>query len=180
VWIAGRGARILQLAGEVGDGALIGALCSEPGLRYANTQIDLGLTRSGRIRSAVARAIWLHTGVASDEAVARDAVRPIVAGVLVSSGDAIRAIGIPVPEELLQRAARTPYGVHNPEMLAFARTLPTDVLDHFSVAGTPRQIGRRLAVLATMGIDHLAIVPWLAPGQSMTSFMRDLAAALPS
>jgi len=43
VWIAGRGPAVLELAGAVAQGVMVGALASEPGLRYANEHIDKGL-----------------------------------------------------------------------------------------------------------------------------------------
>lgn len=178
IWIAGRGARILQLAGEIADGALIGAFCSEPGLRYANGQIDRGLEIAGRERGAVRRGIWLHTAIAEDAEAARDAVRPIVAGVLISSGEALRSIGIPLPADLMRDAAITPYGMHEPRMLALARRIPRDVLDHFCVAGSPTEVAARLAGLDHFGIDHVSIVPWLARGQSIRTFISELADAV--
>jgi 5,10-methylenetetrahydromethanopterin reductase len=178
VWIAGRGERILEAAGEIADGAMIGAFCSEPTLRYANGRIDRGLKRAGRPPSDIKRAIWLHTGVASDAETARDAVRMIVAGALISSHRALAAMRLPIPSDLLKEAAVTPYGQHDPGMLAFARKIPTHVLDHFSVSGTPSECAVRFEQLARFGIDHVAVVAWMHPGQSMRSFISDLSAAL--
>jgi 5,10-methylenetetrahydromethanopterin reductase len=48
MYIAGRGPLVLQAAGEVGDGAMIGPLASQVTLEYALTQIRKGARRAGR------------------------------------------------------------------------------------------------------------------------------------
>ena len=124
------------------------------------------------------RSLWLHTAVAPDGARARDAVRNIVAGVLVSSPSIPQDMGIPIPEELMTSLKGVTYGVHNPEMQRIARGIGDDVLRHFSVAGEPAEVRRRMAELAGMGVDHMAIVPWLAQGQDLEGFIRELAGAV--
>jgi len=176
VWIAGRGPAVLQLAGEVADGVMIGGLASEPGLRYAFGRIDAGLKKAKRDR--IPRSLWLHLGVDADGERARDAVRNIVAGVLISSPNISRDMGIPIPEELAHALQGVTYGTNNPEMQRVAKTIGDDVLRHFSVAGTPSEVRARMTELATMGVDHVAIVPWLAEGQDLERFMRDLADAV--
>lgn len=175
IWIAGRGPQVLALAGEIGDGVMIGALASEPGLRYAFKQVDRGLEKAGRDRSRVTRAVWLHTAVANDGRLAREAVRTIVAGALVSSLSVLPELGIEIPAHLLERLQGVTYGVHNPEMQRVAETLGDDVLAHFSVAGTPTEVRSRMEELAGLGIEHMAIVPWLAKGQTMGDFVNIIA-----
>ncbi len=46
------------------------------------------------------------------------------------------------------------------------------------VAGEPAEVRRRMSELAAMGVDHVAIVPWLADGQDLERFIRDLAGAV--
>lgn len=174
VWIAGRGPAVLQLAGEIAQGVMVGALASEPGLRYAKEQIDKGLAKAGRDASSIRRAVWLHTAIADDGEAARDAVRVIVAGALVSSLNVLRDIGLPLSEELVRSLEGVTYGMNNPEMQRVARTLDDDVLRHLSVAGTPGEVRERMAHLGRMGIDHVAVVPWLARGQQLEDFIDAL------
>jgi 5,10-methylenetetrahydromethanopterin reductase len=178
VWIAGRGPAVLQLAGEVGDGAMVGALASEPGLKYANARIDAGVQKAGRDGKGPLRALWLHTAVAEDGQRARDAVRTIVVGVLVSSRESLPEIGVPIPEELMKSLEGVTYGVHEPSMQRVAKSLGDDVLQHFSVAGDPSEVRARMNGLAALGVDHVAIVPWLAEGQDLEGFIRNLAEAV--
>jgi 5,10-methylenetetrahydromethanopterin reductase len=178
IWVAGRGPAVLPLAGEVADGAMVGALASEPGLLYARTRVDAGVEKAGRKDGGPKRALWLHTAVAQDGESARDAVRPIVVGVLVSSKDSLAEIGVPLPEELMRSLEGVTYGMNEPSMQRVAATLKDDVLQHFSVAGDPSEVRARMDSLAALGVDHVAIVPWLAKGQDIETFVRDLARAV--
>jgi 5,10-methylenetetrahydromethanopterin reductase len=177
IWIAGRGPAVLQLAGEVADGVMIGALASEVALRYARAHIERGLARAGREPATLRRSVWLHTAVDDDPGRARDAVRNIVVGALVSSFNVLDELGIPLSEELKASLQGVSYGVNNPEMRRLAATIDDDVLRHFSVAGTPTEVGLRMRELAAAGIDHVAILPWLSSGQTFDAFLSKLAQA---
>ena len=178
VWIAGRGPAVLQLAGEVAEGVMIGGLASAPGLAYAEKQIARGLSKANRESNTISRAVWLHTAVADDGHLARNAVRTIVVGALISSPNVLDEIGIPVPAALVEELKGITYGVNNPEMQRVARTLDDDMLAHFSVAGTVDEVVPRIRELGQSGIDHIAVVPWLADGQSLDDFIDRLAQAM--
>jgi 5,10-methylenetetrahydromethanopterin reductase len=176
IWVAGRGPAVLRLGGEAADGVLIGGLASRPGLDYAYARIEEGVTKSGRT-DLPTRALWLHTAVADDPAAARQAVRKIVVGVLISSKDIIAELGLPIPQDLLAALQGVAYGVNNPEVQRVAAMIDDDVLQHFALAGTPEEVGRRTRELRVMGIDHVAVVPWLADGQTADQFLEGLSAA---
>ena len=176
VWVAGRGPAVLRLGGEIADGVLIGGLASRPGLDYAYARIDEGIAKSGRT-DVPTRALWLHTAVSDDPEAAREAVRKIVVGVLISSKDIIAELGLPIPQSLLDALQGVTYGVNNPEVQRLAATIDDDVLQHFAVAGTPEEVGRRTRELSAMGIDHVAVVPWLAEGQTADQFLEGLSRA---
>lgn len=180
IWIAGRGPQVLALGGEVAEGVMVGALCSAPTLRYAFGQIERGHARRAPGLPPLSRAVWLHTAVSEDGGLARTAVRTIVAGALVSSLAVLPELGVELPAALLARLRGVTYGTHNPEMIEVADTLDDDVLRHFSVAGTPAEVRARLVELAALGIDHFAVVPWLAQGQTIAQFIDALARAIPA
>jgi 5,10-methylenetetrahydromethanopterin reductase len=175
VWIAGRGPHVLQLAGEIGDGVMVGALASAPTLGYAFAQIDRGLAKRGRDPATLSRAVWLHTAVSQDGDAARNAVRTIVAGALVSSLPVVGELGIELPPGLVEELKTVTYGTNNPEMQRIAKTFDDDLLRHLSCAGTPDEVREQIAELSRLGIQHLAIVPWLATGQTMPDFVDTLA-----
>ena len=95
IYIAGRGEKILQLAGEVGDGVIIGALSSEVGLRYANLNIQKGIAKAGRRPEEVTKALWIHTCISRDGTTARKAIGGMIAYLIYSSPDVVTKLGVP-------------------------------------------------------------------------------------
>src|SRR5690625_1759920 len=66
VYIAGRGPKILELGGEVGDGVLIASFSGGPMLDYAFERVETGLQRRGPELPAVNKGSWLYTALGSD------------------------------------------------------------------------------------------------------------------
>lgn len=171
-YIAGRGKLILRLAGELGDGVILGSLASEDGLKYAFRQIDAGLTDAGRARDDLDVAIWLHTAIAPDREQARQAVRMIVVGVLLSSFGALEELGVHLNEEQHSYLSGLRYIHGSPEITKAAGMLNDGILDQFAVAGRPEEVAARIGALREKGVNHFALKPWLVPGQSISEFAQ--------
>jgi len=157
VYLAARGPRILQLAGEVADGAILGGFAQPAGLRYALDMVDRGVARAGRDRADVDVLAWLYVSVDDDPvaAVPRSArsCSPRSSPAARSWTASGRAAG---------RAARAP----GRDRLALPREtareaadlLPDHIVDAFAVHGTPAQVRRRLDAVRGCGIDHVSFV----------------------
>jgi len=166
-YIAGRGPLILSLAGEIGDGVIVGSLASEPLLDYALGRVDSGLESAGRSRDEIEVAIWLHTAVHSDGAAARRAVADIVVGILLSSLPILDKLDVPLPAHLRESLADVRYEHGSPEIRRIAADLDDELIDHFAVAGSPEYVVDRLRALEHAGIEHFALKPWTVPGQTL-------------
>jgi 5,10-methylenetetrahydromethanopterin reductase len=175
VFVAGRGPRILELAGEVADGVIIGALASPPTLAYALEHVGRGAARAGRRLDGFETTLWLHTALAPDLAAARDAVRPIVVGVLVSSRPILDHLGVRLPDDLQADLAGVAYGPHSPSVARVAPRVPDDVLAHFSMAGDGAYCREVVARLEKAGVTQVAALPWLVPGQPLERFVETFA-----
>jgi 5,10-methylenetetrahydromethanopterin reductase len=175
IYIAGRGPKILELAGEIADGVIIGALASPSTLGYAMAHVEEGRRRAGPRARLRERVLWLHTAISGDGQAARDAVRRIVVGVLISSLPVLDRLGVTLPASLRERLGRITYGVQSPEMIEAAALVPDDVLGHFTMAGDGDFCRRRVAELARGGVTHIAVLPWLVAGQSIEAFVETLA-----
>jgi 5,10-methylenetetrahydromethanopterin reductase len=174
ILVAGRGPRILELAGEVADGVIIGALLSPPTFDYAMSHVRAGAGRAGRRLDGFEIVVWAHTALDPDPTRARDAVRRIVVGVLVSSREVLGDLGVTLPDDLARDLVDVDYG--RPEQTArLAERLPEEVLAHFTMAGDARQCREAVARLTRQGVTHVAVVPWLVPGQTLRQFMADFA-----
>jgi len=178
VYIAGRGPRILELAGEIADGVIIGALASPSTFAYATRHIRAGAARSGRSLEGFETMLWLHTAFASDGARARDAVRTIVVGVLVSSLPVLDDLGVVLPPGLREELATVTYGMHSESMLRAASHVPDDVLAHFTMAGDAAVCLRRVAELERQGVTQIGVLPWVVPEQTLEQFMTEFAEAV--
>jgi 5,10-methylenetetrahydromethanopterin reductase len=177
VWIAARGPRLLQLAGEIADGVLIGSLASPAVLRYAHDRIDRGLRAAGRQAGSLERGIWLHTAIADDEDEAHDAVRTIVTRLLLSTAPVLRRFGVTLPPALADLVAVEAHDPRDARIPRIREALTPDVLQHFSVSGTPKQVRARVEAIVATGVTHLAINPY--PGRRpMTEFADVLRATL--
>ncbi|HZS33616.1 MAG TPA: LLM class flavin-dependent oxidoreductase [Methylomirabilota bacterium] len=174
VLIAGRGPRILELAGALADGVIIGALFSPPTLAYALDHVRAGAAGAGRGLEAFERILWCHAALHPDPRQARAAVRPIVLGILVSSRAVLGDLGVRLPPALARAIAGARYA--GPGAAAdLAAQVPDDVLAHFAMAGDGAQCRAEVARLAGQGITHLAVVPWLVPGQTLEAFITTFA-----
>lgn len=178
IYIAGRGPKILELAGEIGDGVIIGALASPPTLGYAMAHIAKGRARGKPRSRPLDITLWLHTAIGADGAAARDAVRRIVVGVLISSLPVLDELGVDLPGPLRDRLGRITYGVQSREMIEAAALVPDDVLAHFTMAGDGMFCRERIGQLARGGVTHVAVLPWLLPGQTIEDFVDVFAAEL--
>jgi 5,10-methylenetetrahydromethanopterin reductase len=176
VFVAGRGPRILELAGEVADGVIIGALASPPTLAYALEHVGRGAARAGRrLDDGFETTLWLHTALAADPAAARDAVRPIVVGVLVSSRSVLDHLGVGLPADLQAELAGVTYGPRSASVARVAPRVPDDVLAHFSMAGDGAHCRTVVARLEMAGVTQVAALPWLVPGQTLEGFIEAFA-----
>jgi len=171
IYIAGRGPRILELAGEIADGVIVGALASPPTLGYAMAHIEKGRRRRAEPGPAQEIVLWLHTAIGPAAAAARDAVRRIVVGVLISSLPVLDELGVALPADLRERLGHITYGVESKEMIEAAALVPDDVLVHFTMAGDGAFCRDRVDALARAGVTHVAVLPWLVPGQSIEDFV---------
>ena len=170
ILVAGRGPRILELAGEVADGAIIGALLSPSTFEYAQRHIRAGAARVGRRLDRFETVVWAHTALDAEPARARDAVRQIVVGVLLTSREVLGDLGVVLPDALAHALVGVDYGQAE-AVGRIAAQLPEDVLAHFSLAGDGPHCLEGAARLARQGATHLAVVPWLVPGQTLEEFI---------
>ena len=118
--------------------------------------------------------VWAHTALDAEPARARDAVRQIVVGVLLTSREVLGDLGVTLPDALARALVGVDYG--QAEAVArIAAQIPENVLAHFSLAGDGRVCLEGAARLARQGATHLAVVPWLVPGQTLEEFIVSFA-----
>lgn len=173
IYVAARGPRLLQLAGEVADGVIVGSLTSEKGLRYALGNIELGLERSGREMDELKVVLWAYTAISEDGAKARGRVGGLVASSMWSSRNILGRLGVdmedwkPLEEGMREglRRGLPPDKVYS----SAAAELSEGLIDAWSLAGDVETVSRRMEVAFRAGVDQVAI---LAMGESRAERME--------
>src|SRR5207245_1462661 len=123
IYIAARGPKLLELAGEIADGAIIGGFASRQGIEHAKTAIGRGLSRAGRTWDDIDLVAWLYTSTADDPAAARRAVSRLVTTSLVTSRPILETIGVRIPAPLRDCLAASGWSVSAAAMDAWYRHL---------------------------------------------------------
>ena len=175
IYIAARGPRLLELAGEVADGAIIGGFASPEGIAHAKAAIGRGLDRAGRGWGEIDLVSWLYTSVADDPNAARRAVARLVTTSLVTSRPILETIGVSVPEQLRECLEASGWSVSAETIDECSRHLSAEILDAFSVAGTPQECARKLVEVARQGVKEMAMVALPAEGQTPEGLAERLA-----
>ena len=172
VYVAGRGPRVLEVAGEVADGVVIGSYASERGIAWGLDCAARGARRAGRRLDDIAKVSWLYTSISSDGRRARDAVRTGVAVAMWGSHSILPQIGVRLPPDVLRIMEERSY---NYEVIAhLSQRIPDELLEEFSIAGTVDEVTSKLVQIGRMGIGQAAM--WLFPpkGEDLETMLKSL------
>jgi 5,10-methylenetetrahydromethanopterin reductase len=172
VYVAGRGPRVLEAAGEVADGVVIASYASQRGIAWGLDHAARGARRAGRGFDEIVKVSWMYTSISSDGQRARDAVRTGVAVAMWGSREILPQIGVKLPPELLQIMEERSYSYE--AVAEVARRIPDELLEEFSVAGTVDEVASKLIQIGRMGIAQAAI--WLFPpeGDDLETVLKSL------
>ncbi|MEN3047553.1 MAG: LLM class flavin-dependent oxidoreductase [Candidatus Caldarchaeales archaeon] len=155
IYVAAQGPKMLELAGEEGDGALINPT-NLPFIEESARLVRSSAERAGR---TVAVEVGLMVSVCEDRAKALRAVKPYVAVVLAGS-PAEYAARLGVDEGLLDRVRDL---VRAGRWQEVREELPDDVASSVALAGTAEDVSRAIEGLPLKEIDGLVIGGPLGP-----------------
>lgn len=154
IYIAGRGGLTLEVAGEVADGAIVGALVSPQGLDYAFSAIERGAQRAGRSMNDIDVISWVTCLVVDDmstiEARVKNSVAHIIGGAPIPL---LKAIGL---EENYINALKASYAEGGPSKAA--QHVTAREMDMLSLVGTPDAVCEKVERLAQRGVDQVGIL----------------------
>lgn len=174
IYLGARGPRILELAGEMADGVIVGNLASVEGWGYALERVAAGARRAGRPLQKLELVAWLYTCIADEPAVALDAIRPMVATSLITSRPILDRLGLEMPPAFAAVMEPLGWNLAQAAVSRAAAAVPDEVALRFGLAGTPAQCRARLGELlqAFPQISQVTIVPFGPGGQSRTTVIR--------
>lgn len=159
VYIAGRGPRVLALAGEVADGVIIGHFTSAPGLARAHACITEGEGRRAAGRGRPEIAVWAYTSVGSDGQAARDAVKPAIGRTVRSTPEVLDIAGVK-HQALLAALDAFGYARSAAYDAAMREAVPDELTLHLSISGTPAECAARVRAIAAAGVEHIIFLPY--------------------
>lgn len=158
IFIATRGDRMLRMAGQLADGAMISTYATPAGVEHALAQIAQGAREAGRLPEAVEVILRVDACVSDDPEAARRAVKPIIAGSLGSSYPDrrfVEAVGLEVPPEL-ETIIREG---DEAQIWAAASLVPDEFVEQFAWTGTAQQVAEQVARVVEFGVSNITILP---------------------
>ena len=165
IYVTGSGPKVLELAGRVGDGAIINTGASEDTVRFSLDKVLQGVEESGRQPKDVDLAIFVFAAVADDRRVAIEEAKPFATWFFVN---------LPnhpvVAKQQLSSKAREILEKYQKEYYKYdeqvshhaaqwdgasskASFMDDGMVTKFSIAGNPEDVVRQLKDLERMGVE---------------------------
>jgi len=155
--LASRGDRVLQVAGELADGAMVATYATPRGLAHGREMVCIGAERAGRDPAAIPLYTRIDVSLDDDGRAARDAVRPMIAAMVMASYPDqafLNHAGLEITPELAEMAS------HKNETLSFAsgHLVPDEYVEQFSWVGTPAQVANQIAAVVDSGFRNVVVL----------------------
>jgi 5,10-methylenetetrahydromethanopterin reductase len=160
IYVAGRGKKLLELAGAVADGAIAGAgLTSVEAMKYALAHIRSGAESTGRKLSDLDIVCWSFLSIGRDKQSALDAVIPFT----------VQLVQHAVPRSTLEsfgsssQAIDSVLGIQDipsHSLSSLRKKVSMEIVELFAIAGTPEQCLTHISALHEIGISHCALLPF--------------------
>ena len=155
--IAARGPHLLELAGELTDGAIVASGVSAGGVAWARRLIERGERKAGRTPGHTELLHMTYISIDDRPALARQTVKRALVGTVVGSHptyEFLKANGLEIPAELF---GYLDSGGHDPARII--ELIPDSFVSKLAIAGTVDDCANQLQALLDVGIQH----PLLAP-----------------
>ncbi len=154
IYIGAQGPKMLQLAAELGDGVLINA--SHPkDFEEAKKNIDAGLEKAGKSRDAFDTVAYASMSVDKNRDNARNAARIVVAFIVAGSPPAvIERHGL--SEDSVNKVREALNNAFTKgDWAGVAKAVTDEMIDIFSISGTPDDVVERINELAKAGVTQV-------------------------
>ena len=154
IYIAARGGKLLETAGEVADGAIVGAVVSPQGLDYAFDSIERGAQKAGKSLSDVKVVSWVTMRVTDDIEAFKDRIKASVAHIIGGAPEnLLLALGL---EQEYITALKTEY--FKGGQTAAAKFVTDREIDMLTVVGDAQAVRAKIRRLAERGVDQVGVL----------------------
>ncbi|MCC6805010.1 MAG: LLM class flavin-dependent oxidoreductase [Anaerolineae bacterium] len=154
IYIAGRGGKLLETAGEVADGAIVGAVVSPDGLDYAFGAIQRGAEAAGRQIADIKVVSWVTMRVVDDMDAIRGRLKASIAHIIGGAPETLLlALGLEPEYIATLKAAYFKGG-----QTAAAEFVTDREIDMLSVVGDAAAVRVKVRRLAERGVDQIGVL----------------------
>ncbi len=161
IYIGATGPRMMELAGEIADGALLNYLVSPDYTRRALLQLAQGAARTGRALAELDRPQLVICSLDRDRGGALDSARLLVTQYLGQQPHLMKASG--VAQQLLDRIAQVlRWPATHDEVVAASRLVPDEVVQMVTASGTAEECRAKVLEYVAAGCTCPVLYP-LAP-----------------
>lgn len=172
-YVAARGVGTLTLAGEIGDGVVIGSFATRKGLDYCTNLVKQGAAKAGRNYSDVKKLAWTYGCIAKRAEDAYAAVKRGISHALWSSrelwesGELEEQVGVKLPEKLSKFVKEAPRDWRENTMAELRSLIPDSLVEDLAVAGTAETVIQKVKMMSEVGIDETIVWAHAAKGQRL-------------
>lgn len=144
IYIGATGMKMMELAGEIGDGVVLNYLVSPEYNARAMEALQTGADRAGRSIDAIDRPQLVVCSVHEDRHVALDMARLMVTQYLGQQPHIMKASG--VPQSLLDQVGEVlTWPATHDQVVAASKLVPDDIVQMLTASGTPAEARERVA-----------------------------------
>ena len=158
IYIGATGMQMMELAGEIADGAVLNYLVSPAYNRTALEHLELGAAKAGRTLDDIDRPQLVVCSVDEDRAIAVDRARLLVTQYLGQQPHIMKASG--VPAEVLDRIGEVlTWPATHEQVVAASVLVPDEVVQMITACGTPDECRAKVAEYVAAGCTCPILYP---------------------
>ena len=149
---------MMQLTGEIADGAVLNYLVSPEYNRQAVENLEIGAAKAGRSLDEIDRPQLVVCSVDHDRQAALDSARLLVTQYLGQQPHIMKASG--VPQELLDDVAEVlTWPATHEQVVEAAKRVPDEVVQMITASGTPDEVRAKVAEYEAAGCTCPILYP---------------------
>jgi 5,10-methylenetetrahydromethanopterin reductase len=161
IYIGATGLQMMELTGEIADGAVLNYLVSPAYNVGALEALERGAAKAGRTLADIDRPQLVVCSVDQDRRAALDGARLLVTQYLGQQPHIMKASG--VPQELLDEIGKVlTWPATHDEVVAASRLVPDEIVQMITASGTPDEVRDKVGEYVANGCTCPILYP-LAP-----------------
>src|SRR6188472_1148725 len=161
IYIGATGLQMMELTGEIADGAVLNYLVSPSYNEGALAALARGAAKAGRTIDDIDRPQLVVCSVDDDRQAALDSARLLVTQYLGQQPHIMKASG--VPQELLDEIGKVlTWPATHDEVVAASKLVPDDIVQMITASGTPDEVRAKVDEYVAAGCTCPILYP-LAP-----------------